>query len=142
MNLSVVELTTGEELNMSDWRQMSFLNILNSLLIMHKAEKLALYPDPFFISGLELLLILPQPVVIVVEDIWWEWKKQNDTVKSCIKAAANFQLFGAASIQVWLLFQVRLLFEGGLYAKSWVCKTRKSGLAHVKWKWNLTWRLF
>ena len=48
---------------------------------------------------------------------------------------AIFQLFGAASIQVWLLF------EGGLYAKSWVCKTRKSGLAHVKWKWNLTLRL-
>ena len=50
--------------------------------------------------------------------------------------SAIFQFFGAASIQV------RLLFEGGLYAKSWVCKTRKSGLAHVKWKWNLTPWLF
>ena len=50
------------------------------------------------------------------------------TGKSCIKATA--------SIQVWLLF------EGGLYAKSWNCKTRKSSLAHVKWKWNLTLRLF
>ena len=29
---------------------------------------------------------------------------------------------------------------GGLYAKSWVCKTRKSGLQHKKWKWNLTLR--
>ena len=48
---------------------------------------------------------------------------------------AIFQLFGAASIQV------RLLFEGGLHAKSRVYKTRKSGLAHVKWKWNLTLRL-
>ena len=57
------------------------------------------------------------------------------TVKSCIKAAALyaiFQLFGAASIQV------RLSFEGGLYVKSRIFKTRKSGLAHVKWKWNLT----
>ena len=49
---------------------------------------------------------------------------------------ALFQLFGASSIQV------RLLFKGGLYAKSWVCKSRKSGLAHVKWKWNLTLWLF
>ena len=49
---------------------------------------------------------------------------------------ALFQLFGAASIQV------RLLFEGGFYAKSRVCKTRKHGLANVKWKWNLTLRLF
>ena len=49
---------------------------------------------------------------------------------------AIFEHFGAASIQL------RLLFEGGLYAKSWVCKTRKSGLAHVKWKQNLTLRLF
>ena len=59
----------------------------------------------------------------------------SNTVKSCIKAAAwmhFFNFFGAASIQV------RLLFEGGLYAKSWVCKTRKSGLAHVESKWNLT----
>ena len=46
------------------------------------------------------------------------------------------QLSGAASIQV------RLLLEGDLCAKSWVCKTRKSGLAHAKWQWNLTWRLF
>ena len=37
----------------------------------------------------------------------------------------NFQLFDAASIQMWLLL------EGGLYAKSRVCKASKSGLAHV-----------
>ena len=50
---------------------------------------------------------------------------------------AIFQpFFGEASIQV------PLLLEGDLCAKSWVCKTRKSGLAHVKWQWNLTWRLF
>ena len=36
---------------------------------------------------------------------------------------AIFQHFGAASIQV------RLLFEDGLYAMFLVCKTRKSGLA-------------
>ena len=39
---------------------------------------------------------------------------------------AIFQLFGAASIQV------RLLFEGGLYAMFWVCKTRESSLARRK----------
>ena len=49
------------------------------------------------------------------------------TVKSCIKAAAYVQFFN---------------FWCGFYAKSWVCKTRKSCLAHVKWKWNLTLRLF
>ena len=42
---------------------------------------------------------------------------------------AIFQLFGAASIQVWLLF------EGGSYEKCWVCKTGKSSLARVKRKW-------
>ena len=49
-----------------------------------------------------------------------------------------------AYMQFWnlLVFLVRLLFEGGLYGQSWVCKTRKSGLAHVKWKWNVTLRLF
>ena len=52
---------------------------------------------------------------------------KNHTVKSCIKAAAYVQFFN---------FLVRLLFKYALYAKSWVCKTRKSGLAHVKWKWN------
>ena len=35
---------------------------------------------------------------------------------------------------------MRLLFEDGLYAKSWVCKTRKSGLAHANesktWHWD------
>ena len=55
--------------------------------------------------------------------------------KSC-GFCAIFQLFGVASIRL------RLLFEGGLYAKSRVFKTRKSGFAHVKWKWNLTLRLF
>ena len=45
---------------------------------------------------------------------------------------AVFPLCGAASIQV------RLLFEGGLYAKFWVCKSRKSGLAHVKMKRDIT----
>ena len=39
---------------------------------------------------------------------------------------AIFQLFGAASIQV------RLLFEGDLFAKFSVSNTHKSGLAHVK----------
>ena len=51
------------------------------------------------------------------------------TVKSCTKAAAhkhNFRLFGAA----WDV------------CKSWVCKTHNSGLPHVKWRWNLTLRLF
>ena len=37
-----------------------------------------------------------------------------------------FQLFGAAFIQGWLL------------SMFWVCKTGKSGPAHVKWKCNLT----
>ena len=49
---------------------------------------------------------------------------------------AIFQLFGAASIRV------RLLFEVGWYAKSRVFKTHKSSLAHVKWEWNLALRLF
>ena len=50
------------------------------------------------------------------------------TAKSCIKSGscAIFELFDAAS------FQVRLLFNGGLYANSWVCKTRKNGLANEK----------
>ena len=48
----------------------------------------------------------------------------------------NFSSFGAASIRV------RLLFEGGWYAKSRVFKSHKSSLAHVKWKWNLALRLF
>ena len=68
----------------------------------------------------------------------YQSKEPNLSVKTCIKAAAyvKLQLLGAASIQL------RLLFESGLYAKSWVCKIRKSGLAKVKWKWNLTLRLF
>ena len=67
----------------------------------------------------------------------------------------NFSIFGAASIQVRLLFegglcaifqffgaasiQVRLLFEGGLYAQSWVCKTRKkrSGACKIKVKLDM-----
>ena len=42
-----------------------------------------------------------------------------------------FNFFGAASIQVWLLF------ESGLYAKSWVCKACKNSLVHVKMKVRL-----
>ena len=38
---------------------------------------------------------------------------------------AIFQLFGAASIPV------RLLFEGGLYAMFWVCKTRENSLCQT-----------
>ena len=40
------------------------------------------------------------------------------------RSCAIFQLFGAASIQV------RLLFKGSLYAMSWAWKTGKSGLTH------------
>ena len=51
------------------------------------------------------------------------------------RVCAIFQLFGAASIQVWLFF------EGGFYAMFWVCKTGKSGPEHEKWKCNLTLRV-
>ena len=42
---------------------------------------------------------------------------------------AFFQLFGAASIQVRLPIELRLLFAGSLYAMISVCKTRGSSLA-------------
>ena len=50
----------------------------------------------------------------------------RSTVKSCIKAAACVQFF---SFLMRASIQVRLLFEGGLYAMFWVCKTRESSLA-------------
>ena len=56
---------------------------------------------------------------------------------------ATFQLF--ATVRLLFKYQASgaaFISEGGLYAKSRVCKTRKSGLVHVKWKWNLTLRLF
>ena len=49
-----------------------------------------------------------------------------------MKAAAFVQFFN---------FLVRLLFEGGLYAKSRVSKPVKA-VWHVKWQWNLTLRWF
>ena len=60
------------------------------------------------------------------------------TVKSCIKAAAYVLFFNflcgfyssAAFIWGWLICKILSL------------QTCKSGLAHVKWKWNFTLRLF
>ena len=60
--------------------------------------------------------------------------KVSKVYKSRSLCAISWRL-GAASIQG------QLTFEDGLHAKSRVCTTRKSGLAHVKWKWNLTLRL-
>ena len=42
------------------------------------------------------------------------------------KSPLIFQLFGAASVQV------RLLFEGGIYAQFWVCKSRVKAVWHDK----------
>ena len=59
----------------------------------------------------------------------------RDVVCKSSGLCAGFQLLGAASIQV------RLLFDGGLHAMLWVCKIRKSSRAHVKIKKNLSSRL-
>ena len=57
----------------------------------------------------------------------WEWQSKNyrKVVYKSRGLCAIFQFFGAASIQV------RILFEGNLYAMFWVCYTCKHGLAHV-----------
>ena len=74
-----------------------------------------------------------QRVLLTWKPLYFVYGK---VVYKSLGLCATFQLSGVASVLV------RLLFQGGLYAKSWVCKTRKSGLANVKWKWNLTLRLF
>ena len=62
----------------------------------------------------------------------------HNTVKLCVKAAAYMQYF---NFSVWLLFKCGFYLRAA-YTQSWVCKTSKSGLAHVKWNWNLTLPLF